>query len=253
MFVHAVRLLELAGDLAVRTSQRSGTCPGRWGRRTAGSCLGPVRKWRRGRSGACGSSWWRRGRTAVIELRGVEGDVVVDELANEGEPGREAWVGVFVGGVVVVFLEWYCRSWRWAAPPWSHPGCRAASSDQAGSGGWLLNMKPKRPSVVGLWVTRSMPRNSAPWGGVGGSSAAAAGAIQAALTAVPSEVAPTAVPSETAAVPFRKLRRLKSSARFSPIAFPPISSRPGGAKRGDHVCPDKALYVAGWILSTREL
>ena len=124
---------------------------------------------------------------------------------------------------------------------------------EAGSGGWLLNMKPKRPSVVGLWMTRSMPRNSAPWGGVGGSSAAAAGAIQAALTAVPSEVAPTAVPSETAAVPFRKLRRLKSSARFSPIAFPPISSRPGGAKRDDHVCPDKALYAAGWILSTREL
>ena len=48
-------------------------------------------------------------------------------------------------------------------------------------------MNPKRPSVVGLWVTRSMPRNSAPWGGMGGSSAAAAGAIQAALIADPSE------------------------------------------------------------------
>ena len=35
-------------------------------------------------------------------------------------------------------------------------------------------MNPKRPSVVGLLTTRSMPRNSAPWGGVGGSSAAAA-------------------------------------------------------------------------------
>ena len=63
----------------------------------------------------------------------------------------------------------------------------SSSVSEAGCGGWLLNMNPKRPSVVGLSMTRSMPRSSAPWGGVGGSSAAAAGAIQAPLTAVPSE------------------------------------------------------------------
>ena len=40
---------------------------------------------------------------------------------------------------------------------------------EAACGGWFLNMNPKRPSVVGLWVTRSIPRNSAPWGGIAGS------------------------------------------------------------------------------------
>ena len=93
---------------------------------------------------------------------------------------------------------------------------------EAACGGWFLNMNPKRPSVVGLWVARSMPRSSAPWGGMGAGSAAAAGAIQAALTAVPSEAA-AAVPSETAAVPFRKRRRLKPRARFSDIASPDSS------------------------------
>ena len=35
------------------------------------------------------------------EGRGVKGDVVVDELADEGEPRREERVGVLVEGVVV--------------------------------------------------------------------------------------------------------------------------------------------------------
>ena len=99
---------------------------------------------------------------------------------------------------------------------------RSSSSFEAGCGGWLLNMNPKRPSVVGLLVTRSIPRSSAPWGGMGAGSAAAAGAIQGPLTADPSE-ALAAVPSETAAVPFRKRRRLKPRARFSDI-FSPDSS-----------------------------
>ena len=109
---------------------------------------------------------------------------MVDELANEGEPGREARVGVLVGGVVVVFLV---RTGGVGGGCSSMVAPRRLSSVIRGrpSGGWLLNMNPKRPSVVGLWTTRSMPRNSAPWGGVGGSSAAAAGAIHAALTAVP--------------------------------------------------------------------
>ncbi len=74
----------------------------------------------------------------------------------------------------------------------------------AGCGGWLLNMNPKRPSVVGLLTTRSMPRSSAPWGGVGGSSSATA------LGSPPgvSPAAVAAVPSPTAAVPLMKPRRL---------------------------------------------
>ena len=64
-FVDAVRPLELADDLAVRTlnDQELVTVVGvvelrvrRWD---------PARRWRRGRSGACGSWWWRRGRTAA--------------------------------------------------------------------------------------------------------------------------------------------------------------------------------------------
>ena len=71
--------------------------------------------------------------------------------------------------------------------------CLSEVSQQASEarcGGWFLNMNPKRPSVVGLWVTRSIPRSSAPCGGMGAGSAAAAGAIQGALTAVPSEARP---------------------------------------------------------------
>jgi hypothetical protein len=94
----------------------------------------------------------------------------------------------------------------------------SSSVSDAGSGGWLLNMNPKRPSVVGLLTTRSMPRNSAPWGGVGGSSAAAAVGTDSPAGVIPAAVA--AVPSEAAAVPFRKRRRLKPRARFSDIFSP---------------------------------
>ena len=95
---------------------------------------------------------------------------------------------------------------------------------EAGCGGWFLNMNPKRPSVVGLWVTRSMPRSSAPWGGIGASSSAAAVGSPARVR--PAAVA--AVPSEAAAVVFRKRRRSNSRALFSPITNPP---------RGFVTCP----------------
>jgi hypothetical protein len=39
----------------------------------------------------------------LIERRGVESDVVVDELADEGEPRRQERIGVLVVGVVVIF------------------------------------------------------------------------------------------------------------------------------------------------------
>ena len=146
---------------------------------------------------------------------------MVDELADEGEPRREERVGVLVEGVVVVLGDG-CRAMT---------GCSSmtrprslSSTSEAACGGWFLNMNPKRPSVVGLWVARSMPRSSAPWGGMGAGSAAAAGAIQGPLTAVPSE-AVAAVPSETAAVPFRKRRRLKPRARFSDIFLPRFVGR----------------------------
>src|SRR5829696_7855902 len=93
----------------------------------------------------------------------------------------------------------------------------SSSVSEVGSGGWLLNMKPKRPSVVGLWTTKSIPRSSAPWGGVGASSSAAAVGTPGGV--IPAAVA--AVPSEAAADTFKKPRRLMPRAWSSDITISP--------------------------------
>ena len=221
-FVHAVRPLELADDLAVRTLNDQELVPV-VGVVELGVLAGalPVDGVEVVAGGAEVGGGVGVG-LLLAEERGVEGDVVVDELADEGEPGREDGVRVLVGGVVCVFLAEELVGLAAGCSSMVTPR-RSSSVSDAGCGGWLLNMNPKRPSVVGLLVTRSMPRSSAPWGGMGASSAAAAGAIHGPLTAVPSE-AVAAVPSETAAVVFRKRRRSNARALFSPITNPPVDS-----------------------------